>query len=174
VSIGERQRRRTGGGGNDNNDVVLIGGGGGNPALQLICDVIAGLGGNTTLTLTSSNNRNNQLAKIFWFVMLFASYAFEQLTFKLLVDRVGPFRLFLADLILGVHASLMGLRMMLGRMIFRGGGGGGSRNNGDGGGGKRRREFEMMEMGALPLADIGREFLHRHHLFTCVGVGLAV
>ncbi|KAL3781011.1 hypothetical protein ACHAW5_000402 [Stephanodiscus triporus] len=150
-------------------DVVVGGGGGGglgrsntnddnnnnnnNPASRIIYDVIASGGGGGGGGTTTHDGRNNRTAAIFWFVTLFASYAFERSTFKILVDRVGPFRLFSADLILGVHALLTGLGMILGRIVRGRGGGGGTRNGGCGDGGKRR-EFEM-DMAALPLADIG-------------------
>ena len=95
---------------------------------------------------TTSTQRNRTAAIIFWFIFLATSYASERSTFKLLVDRVGPFRLFSAELILGAHAVFTGLCMLLGR-LFR----------------KEKKEYEMAENGGVvgfglldfPLADVG-------------------
>ena len=95
---------------------------------------------------TTSTQRNRTAAIIFWFIFLATSYASERSTFKLLVDRVGPFRLFSAELILGAHAVFTGLCMLLGR-LFR----------------KEKKEYEMAENGGVvgfglsgfPIADVG-------------------
>lgn len=101
----------------------------------------------------------NRTAAIVWFVLLSSSYAFERSTFKLLVDRVGPFRLFAAELILGTHALLTALGMAMGRLYLR--------NSKD----KRDMDNNVlmaeMRMGAgggsgmfsgLPLADVACKF----------------
>jgi hypothetical protein len=117
-----------------------------NRASTIICNIIAG--GTTT---------RNRTAAIVWFILLSSSYAFERSTFKLLVDRVGPFRLFSAELILGSHALLTALSMAIGRLFLR--------NS------KEKRDIDnsvlMAEMrlggrnglfSGLPLADVAREF----------------
>lgn len=108
-----------------------------NQATRIMYNVIAGG--------TSTRNRT---AAIFWFIFLSTSYAAERSTFKLLVDRVGPFRLFSAELILGAHALLTGLGILMGSMLGR----------------KKKKEFEWPEGGGsglgLPLADVGRKYSH--------------
>ena len=79
-----------------------------NRASSILCNIIAG--GTTT---------RNRTAAIVWFILLSSSYAVERSSFKLLVDRVGPFRLFSAELILGSHALLTALGMAIGRMLLR-------------------------------------------------------
>ena len=119
-----------------------------NRASTMIYNIIAG----GTMT-------RNRTAAIVWFVLLSSSYAFERSTFKLLVDRVGPFRLFAAELILGTHALLTALGMAMGRLYLR--------NS------KDKRDIDTnvlmaeMRMGAgggsgmfsgLPLADVACKF----------------
>ncbi|KAL7535702.1 hypothetical protein ACHAXR_006676 [Thalassiosira sp. AJA248-18] len=62
----------------------------------------------------------------------------------LLVDRVVPFRLFSAELILGAHALLTGVGMLMGNYFWR----------------KEKKDFEMSDRRGggwlgLPLADVG-------------------
>lgn len=53
----------------------------------------------------------------FWFTMLATAYALERTTFKLLVDRTGPFRLFSAVVLTATHAMLLGLGMVIARLV---------------------------------------------------------
>jgi len=64
-----------------------------NPASRIIYNIIS-----WGVTNNSANSTRNSTAAIFWFVVLFVSYALERCTFKLLVDRVSPFRLLFAVL----------------------------------------------------------------------------
>lgn len=83
-----------------------------NPAARIIYNIISwGVSNN------SANSTRNSTAAIFWFVILFVSYALERCTFKLLVDRVSPYRLFYANLILFIHVLLIGLGLFLGKLI---------------------------------------------------------
>ena len=93
--------------------------------------------------ITGGTSTRNNTAVIFWFIFLATSYASERSTFKLLVDRVCPFRLFSAELILGGHAVFIGLGMLIGH-LFK----------------KEKKEHGMPDgsgfgLGGLPLADIG-------------------
>jgi hypothetical protein len=53
----------------------------------------------------------------FWFTMLATSYAVERTTFKLLVDRTGPFRLFSSLVLTGTHAMLLSFGMVISRLV---------------------------------------------------------
>ncbi|KAL9183067.1 hypothetical protein ACHAXT_004854 [Thalassiosira profunda] len=93
--------------------------------------------------ITGGTATRNRTAAIFWFIFLFTSYASERSTFKLLVDRVVPFRLFSAELILGAHALLTGLGMLIGKLLCK----------------SEEKGFQSSETSGfglgLPLADVG-------------------
>jgi hypothetical protein len=95
------------------------------------------------VTGTSAPTRN-RTAVLFWFLLLSFSYASERSTFKVMVDRVGPFRLFSAELIVGCHACLLGVIVLVGEEWKR-------RDKND-------KVFKVGRTGLpIPLADIGRE-----------------
>ena len=104
---------------------------GGNNARSSVYDVITG--GTSTI--------RNRTAAIFWFVVLSVSYASERSTFKIMVDRVGPFRLFSAEVILGMHVLFSSFAMIFWNIFWNKDEKGSSYGSGFGLG--------------LPLADVG-------------------
>lgn len=58
-------------------------------------------------------SRKQKIAVVFWLAALALSYASERASFKILVDHAGPFRMFAAEAISGVHAILLGLVMLV-------------------------------------------------------------
>jgi hypothetical protein len=52
----------------------------------------------------------------FWFIVLATSYAGERATFKILIDRAGPFRLFAAEMVTCSHAIMLGIIMIISYM----------------------------------------------------------
>eukprot|EP00550_Attheya_septentrionalis_P002560 CAMPEP_0198287208 /NCGR_PEP_ID=MMETSP1449-20131203/6100_1 /TAXON_ID=420275 /ORGANISM="Attheya septentrionalis, Strain CCMP2084" /LENGTH=632 /DNA_ID=CAMNT_0043985131 /DNA_START=92 /DNA_END=1990 /DNA_ORIENTATION=+ len=100
----------------------------------------------------------NKWGALFWFVVLGTSYATERSSFKLLVDRAGPFRLFSAEVITGVHALVVGIGMLLARICRK----------------KKPNAVEAKTFG-LPLADIGlMAILDTVHLLLGIVTGLHV
>lgn len=73
-------------------------------------------------------------AVLFWFSVLATAYATERASFKLLVDRAGPFRLFSAEVIAIVHCSVVGVGI-IGRSL-------------------QRKHFELKPLG-VSLIDVG-------------------
>ena len=106
----------------------------GNARSSMVYDVITG--GTSTI--------RNRTAAIFWFVILSISYASERSTFKVMVDRVGPFRLFSAEVILGLHVLFSSLAMSCWNMFWKN---------------KKEKEFGSRYGSGfglgLPLADVG-------------------
>jgi hypothetical protein len=83
--------------------------------------------------------RRNKLVVLFWFFLLALAYAVERSTFKFLVDRVGPFRLFSIEVVTFTHAFLLGMGMMLGAL--------------------HRRKLNFKQPLGVPLVDVGRKFV---------------
>lgn len=52
----------------------------------------------------------------FWFIVLASSYAGERATFKVLIDRAGPFRLFAVEMVTASHAIMLGIIMFISYM----------------------------------------------------------
>jgi hypothetical protein len=52
----------------------------------------------------------------FWFIVLATSYAGERATFKVLIDRAGPFRLFAVEMVTASHAIMLGIVMLISYM----------------------------------------------------------
>jgi hypothetical protein len=52
----------------------------------------------------------------FWFIVLATSYAGERATFKVLIDRAGPFRLFAVEMVTASHAIMLGIIMAISYM----------------------------------------------------------
>lgn len=67
----------------------------------------------TQPTITARSRRRNYLIVLFWFVVLAGAYAAERSTFKLLVDRAGPFRLFSVEMVTACHATMLGIWLMI-------------------------------------------------------------
>ena len=79
-------------------------------------------------------SRRNHCVVLFWFFILAASYASERCSFKLLVDRTGPFRLFAVEMVTFSHAMMIGLGMLISAVS--------------------RKDFQMQALG-IPIVDVG-------------------
>lgn len=83
-----------------------------------------------------SSSRQMYFIVLFWFTILATAYATERISFKVLVDRVGPFRVFSAEVITVAHTVVVGIGI-IGQWC-------------------RKKQFELKPLG-LPLLDIGCE-----------------
>ena len=72
------------------------------------------INGNSSNHLYSSTTRH-RIAVIFNCFLLAIAYSAERSTFKVLVDKAGPFRLLSAEVITGSHALVLGLGMAAGK-----------------------------------------------------------
>lgn len=66
-----------------------------------------------------SRSRRNHLVVLLWFFILATSYASERYTFKLVVDRTGPFRLFAVEMVTICHATMVGFGMLISALSKR-------------------------------------------------------
>ena len=89
---------------------------------------------------THRRTRKTRCVVSFWFTMLAIAYALERTTFKLLVDRTGPFRLFSAVVLTATHATLLSLGMVISRLVNKSWG----------------RGFKAL---GIPLVDVGCKFV---------------
>lgn len=83
-------------------------------------------------------SRKSMLVVLSWFTMLASAYAMERVTFKVLVDRLGPYRLFTAEVIAAMHAIFVGVGMFISALISA----------------LSQRKFELKPLG-IPLVDVG-------------------
>jgi len=79
-------------------------------------------------------SRRNHYIVFFWFFVLASSYAMERSTFKLIVDRSGPFRLFAVEMITFIHALMIATGMLISAFM--------------------RKDFTFHNLG-IPLVDVG-------------------
>jgi hypothetical protein len=84
-------------------------------------------------------SRRNHYIVFLWFFILAISYALERSTFKLLVDRTGPFRLFAVEMVTFTHALMIGLGMLISAFS--------------------RKDFSIHALG-IPVVDVGRKLMH--------------
>ena len=89
----------------------------------------------------------HKVVVLFWFLVLAVAYACERGTFKIMVDRMGPFRMVVgAEFVMGVHAIILAVWILL-RKLFCG---------------RETAKGTVM----LPLADVGSKFCISYlHLF---------
>mmetsp|Transcript_24465 Transcript_24465/g.57527 ORF Transcript_24465/g.57527 Transcript_24465/m.57527 type:complete len:571 (+) Transcript_24465:122-1834(+) len=80
------------------------------------------------------SRRRNHFVLLFWFFILSFSYTIERVTFKLLVDRSGPFRLLAIEVVAFTHALMLGCGMLLFAAL--------------------QKDFRIQPLG-IPLVDVG-------------------
>lgn len=85
---------------------------------------------------TPEISRRNHYIVFFWFFILATSYAMERSTFKLLVDRSGPFRLFAVEMVTLTHALMVAAGMLISAFMSK--------------------DFKFHALG-IPVVDVGRE-----------------
>jgi hypothetical protein len=61
--------------------------------------------------------RTRNLIVLFWFVVLASSYAAERSTYKLLVDRAGPFRLLAVEMVTFTHSVMLLSAVLLAKFV---------------------------------------------------------
>jgi hypothetical protein len=61
--------------------------------------------------------RTRNLIVLFWFVVLASSYAAERSTYKLLVDRAGPFRLLAVEMVTFTHSIMLLSAVLLAKFV---------------------------------------------------------
>jgi hypothetical protein len=88
----------------------------------------------TTTSQGREISRRNHCVVLFWFFILAISYAAERTTYKLIVDRTGPFRLFSVEMVTLIHSLLVGSGMMISAVY--------------------RKDFTMQDLG-IPMVDVG-------------------
>ena len=59
------------------------------------------------------SRRRNHCIILFWFFILATSYTMERVSYKLLVDRSGPFRLLAVEVVMLTHALMVGCGMLI-------------------------------------------------------------
>lgn len=78
--------------------------------------------------------RRKKYVILFWFVVLASSYTTERVSYKLLVDRSGPFRLFAVEMVAFTHAFIVGSGMLISAIS--------------------RKDFTIQPLG-IPIVDVG-------------------
>jgi len=78
--------------------------------------------------------RRNHCVILFWFFILAISYTTERVSYKLLVDRSGPFRLLAVEVVTFTHALMVGCSMLVFAIS--------------------RKDFTVQPLG-IPMVDVG-------------------
>jgi hypothetical protein len=87
--------------------------------IRLIHSLVLAVANVDNLWDSPANRRTKKtwFVVLFWFTMLAISYALERTTFKLLVDGMGPFRLFSSIVLTGTHALFLSSGLVIGRLL---------------------------------------------------------
>lgn len=96
---------------------------------------------------TPEISRRNHYIVFFWFFILASSYAMERSTFKLLVDRSGPFRLFAVEMVTCAHALMIAIGMIISAFI--------------------RKDFKLRALG-IPVVDVGCKYIAKGSKLPCL------